>query len=49
MSSFNLEENRLKREIVKRGAKKVLLQLPEGLNPEAPKLAAVIEEAGATP
>ena len=49
MSSFNLEENRLKREIVKRGAKKVLLQLPEGLKPEATKLAAVIEEAGATP
>lgn len=49
MNSFNLEEKRLKKEIIERKAKKVLLQLPEGLKPEATKLAKVIEEAGATP
>jgi len=49
MSSFNLEEKRLKREVIKRKAKRVLLQLPEGLKPEAAKLARVIEDAGATP
>jgi len=49
MSSFDLEENRLKREIAKRNAKKVLLQLPEGLKPEATRLASVVEEAGAVP
>jgi len=39
----------LKLEVAKRGAKRVLLQLPEGLKPEAPRLAAVIQEAGALP
>jgi 2-(3-amino-3-carboxypropyl)histidine synthase len=47
--SFDLEENRLKREIKKRKPKTVFLQLPEGLKPEAPRLAAVAEEAGALP
>jgi len=45
---FELEERRLKREIKKRGAKRVLIQLPDGLKPEGPRLAAVIEDAGAT-
>lgn len=45
---FELEENRLKKEILRRQAKKVLLQLPEGLKPEGPRLAAVIEDVGAT-
>jgi len=44
---YDLEEKRLKEEIVKRGAKRVLLQLPEGLKPQGPRLAAVIEDAGA--
>jgi 2-(3-amino-3-carboxypropyl)histidine synthase len=44
---FDLEEEKLKTEIVKRGAKRVLLQLPEGLKPEGPKLASLVEEAGA--
>jgi 2-(3-amino-3-carboxypropyl)histidine synthase len=44
---FNLETSRLKKEILKHHVEKVLLQLPEGLKPEAPKLAAAIEEAGA--
>jgi len=45
---FEFEEQRLELEIKKRGAKRVLLQLPEGLKPEGPRLAAVIERAGAT-
>jgi len=44
---FDLEEARLKEEIKKRGAKRVLIQLPEGLKPEGPRLAAVVEKAGA--
>jgi len=44
---FELEENRLKEEISKRGAKRVLLQLPDGLKPRGPRLAAVIESVGA--
>jgi 2-(3-amino-3-carboxypropyl)histidine synthase len=47
--SFDLEEKRLKREIKKRKPKTVFLQLPEGLKPDAPHLASIIEEAGATP
>ena len=46
---FDLEENRLKEEIKKRKPKIVLLQLPEGLKPEAPRLAAVVEESGSLP
>ena len=47
--SFDLEEKRLKSEIKKRKPEIVFLQLPEGLKPEAPHLASIIEEAGATP
>jgi 2-(3-amino-3-carboxypropyl)histidine synthase len=47
--SFDLEEKRLKEEIQKRKPKIVFLQLPEGLKPEAPRLAAIVEEAGALP
>jgi len=43
---FDLEIVRLKKEIDKRGAKRVLIQLPEGLKPEGPRLAAVLENAG---
>jgi len=46
-TSFDLEEKRLKKEISKRKAKIVLLQLPEGLKAEGPRLATIIEEAGA--
>ena len=45
--SFDLEEEKLKKEISKRKAKTVLLQLPEGLKAEAPRLATIIEEAEA--
>jgi 2-(3-amino-3-carboxypropyl)histidine synthase len=47
--SFDLEENRLKEEISKRKPKIVLLQLPEGLKKVAPRLAAIVEGAGAIP
>jgi 2-(3-amino-3-carboxypropyl)histidine synthase len=47
MVGFDFEEKRIKQEITKLGAKRVLLQMPEGLKPEAPKLAKIIEECGA--
>src|SRR4030067_2424167 len=49
MKGFDFEEERIKQEITKQGAKRVLLQLPEGLKPEAPRLAAIVEKAGALP
>ena len=47
MKGFDFEEERIKQEIAKQGAKRVLLQLPEGLKPEAPRLAAIVEKSGA--
>ena len=47
MSGFDFEEERIKQEILKLGAKRVLLQMPEGLKPEAPKIAEVVEKSGA--
>jgi 2-(3-amino-3-carboxypropyl)histidine synthase len=49
MKGFDFEEERIKQEIAKLGAKRVLLQLPEGLKPEAPRLAKIIEKTGALP
>lgn len=49
MKGFDFEEERIKQEIVKLGAKRVLLQLPQGLKPEGPRLAKVIEGTGALP
>lgn len=49
MKGFDFEEERIKQEIAKLGAKRVLLQLPEGLKPEGPRLAEVVEKAGALP
>ncbi len=46
---FYLEEEMLKNEIDKRNAKRVLIQLPEGLKAQGPRLATVIEKAGALP
>lgn len=46
-TTFDLEETRLRKEITKRGAKLILIQLPEGLKAEGPRLAAIAEEAGA--
>jgi len=49
MKGFDFEEERIKQKIAKLGAKRVLLQLPEGLKPEGPRLAKVIEGTGAVP
>lgn len=49
MIDFNFEEERIKNEIKKLGAKRVLLQLPEGLKPMGPGLAKIIEKADALP
>lgn len=45
--TFELEEKRLKDEILKRGSRRVFIQLPEGLKQEGSRLAAVVEKAGA--
>ena len=47
MKGFDFEEERIQQEIIKQKANCVLLQLPEGLKPEAPRLAAIVEKAGA--
>ena len=47
MKGFDFEEERIKQEIVKLDAKRVMLQLPEGLKPEGPRLAKIIEKTGA--
>jgi 2-(3-amino-3-carboxypropyl)histidine synthase len=49
MKGFDFEEERIKQEIVKLNAKRVLLQLPEGLKPEASRLSKIVEKAGALP
>ena len=49
LKGFDFEEERIKREIGKLGAKRVLLQFPEGLKPEGPRLASLVEKAGALP
>ncbi len=49
MLGFDFEEKRIKQEITNLDAKRVLLQLPEGLKPQATKIARIVEEAGALP
>jgi 2-(3-amino-3-carboxypropyl)histidine synthase len=49
MKSFDFEEERFRQEIARLGAKRVLIQLPEGLKPEATRLAKIVEKAGALP
>ena len=49
MKSYDFEEERVKQEILKSKAKRVLLQLPEGLKPDAPRLAKIVEKTGALP
>jgi 2-(3-amino-3-carboxypropyl)histidine synthase len=49
MDGFDFEEERIKQEIIRQNAKRVLLQMPEGLKPEAPRLAKTVEMAGAVP
>jgi 2-(3-amino-3-carboxypropyl)histidine synthase len=47
MLRFDFEEERIKQEITKLAAKRVLLQMPEGLKPQAPKIAKLVEKSGA--
>lgn len=47
--SFDFEEERVKQGILKLNARRVLIQLPEGLKPEALRLAKIVESAGALP
>ncbi len=49
MKRFDFEEERVRQEISKLNAKLVLLQLPEGLKPEGPRLASIVERTGAIP
>ena len=49
MKGFDFEEERIKQEITRLNAKRVLLQMPEGLKPEAPRLAKLVEKTGALP
>lgn len=49
MKGFDFEEEKLSQEIPRRGAKSVLLQFPEGLKPEGPRLAELVSKAGAVP
>jgi len=46
-TTFSFEEKRLTEEISKLKAKRVLIQLPEGLKMDGPRLAAIAEKAGA--
>jgi 2-(3-amino-3-carboxypropyl)histidine synthase len=46
-TAYYFEEEKLKDEIIKRDVRRVLIQLPEGLKSEGPRLAAVVERAGA--
>jgi 2-(3-amino-3-carboxypropyl)histidine synthase len=49
MKDFDLEEERVKQTILKLGVKRVLIQVPEGLKPEAPHIAKAIEKLGVQP
>jgi len=49
MKGFDFEEERIRQEICKLDAKRVLLQLPEGLKPDGPRLASIVEKTGALP
>lgn len=49
MKQYDFEEERVKQEIIKLGAKRVLIQLPAGLKSEGPRLAKVIQKTGALP
>jgi 2-(3-amino-3-carboxypropyl)histidine synthase len=49
LKQYDFEEERVKQEILKLQAKSVLIQIPEGLKPEAPRIAKIIEKFGALP
>ncbi|MGE5533127.1 MAG: diphthamide biosynthesis enzyme Dph2 [Bacillota bacterium] len=47
MKGFDFEEQRIKREILRLGAKRILLQMPQGLKPHATTIAKTVESCGA--
>ncbi|MGB9959347.1 MAG: diphthamide biosynthesis enzyme Dph2 [Candidatus Bathyarchaeales archaeon] len=49
MERFDFEEERVKQEITKLGAKRVLIQLPQGLKNEGVRIAKIVEKTGALP
>ncbi len=49
MTAFDFEEQKIKQQITTLGAKRVLLQLPEGLKPEVPRIAKIVEMMNAVP
>jgi 2-(3-amino-3-carboxypropyl)histidine synthase len=49
MSEFDFEEQKIKQQIVRLDAKRVLLQMPQGLKPQATRLAKIVEDYGAVP
>lgn len=49
MKHFDFEEERVKQKILEIAAKRVLIQLPEGLKSEALRLSKIVEKAGALP
>ncbi len=49
MSTFDFEEQRIKQEITRSDAKRVLLQMPQGLKPQATRIAKIVEDYGAVP
>ncbi|UCD95885.1 MAG: diphthamide biosynthesis enzyme Dph2 [Candidatus Bathyarchaeota archaeon] len=48
-SGFDLEEKRIINEVLQRKAKRVLIQLPEGLKKHGPQLAEILGRTGALP
>ena len=46
MNNFDFEEERIKQEIQKLDVKRVLIQMPQGLKPEAPRIAKMVEKMG---
>lgn len=49
MEQFDFEEERVRQEIEKLEAKRVLIQLPEGLKRHGPRIAKLVEKTGALP
>jgi 2-(3-amino-3-carboxypropyl)histidine synthase len=47
MRHFDFEEERIEQEIKKLGAKRILIQMPQGLKPEATRIAKIVEKTGA--
>jgi 2-(3-amino-3-carboxypropyl)histidine synthase len=46
MNNFDFEEERIKQEIQRLDAKRVLIQMPQGLKPEATRIAKMVEKTG---